>query len=129
MMGLIKNRHGVYEARKKVPTRLEEAIAKVLGEGKGRRSWLKRSLGTKNLREANIRVKPVLVTFDQTLARADAFLADRPLRQSLSQPEITRMVEWAQSLSYKLSLQERSPTERSCSHGGVTIVIKMIPRA
>ena len=49
---------------------------------------------TKDLREANIRVKPVLVTFDQTLSRADALLADRPLRQSLSQPEITRMVEY-----------------------------------
>ena len=93
-MGLTRNRHGVYEARKKVPKRLEAAVAKVLGEGKDRQSWLKRSLGTKDLREANIRVKPVLVTFDQTLARADALLADRPLRQSLSQPEITRMVEY-----------------------------------
>ena len=28
-MGLIKNRYGVYEARKKVPKRLEEAVAKL----------------------------------------------------------------------------------------------------
>jgi hypothetical protein len=43
IMGLIKNPHGVYEARKKVLKILEEAVAKVLGEDKDRRSWLKRS--------------------------------------------------------------------------------------
>ena len=33
-MGLIKNEHGVWCARKKVPARLQQAVAKVLGKGK-----------------------------------------------------------------------------------------------
>ena len=33
-MGLNKNRHGTYEARKKVPQHLEEAVARVLDNGK-----------------------------------------------------------------------------------------------
>ena len=51
-MGLIKNRHGVYNARKKVPPKLEEAVAKVLGTGKHRQTWLKKSLGTKETWES-----------------------------------------------------------------------------
>jgi hypothetical protein len=66
-MGIIRNRHGVYEARKKVPKRLEEATATVLGVPKRRQSWLKKSLGTKDLREAKIRAKPVLMEFDRTV--------------------------------------------------------------
>lgn len=62
-MGLIKSQHGVYIARKKVPKGLEEAVAKILDTGKTRQSWLKRSLGTKDPREANIRAKPVLIVF------------------------------------------------------------------
>ena len=46
-MGLNKNRHGTYEARKKVPRHLEEAVARVLGNGKPKQVWLKRSLATK----------------------------------------------------------------------------------
>src|SRR5260370_20149577 len=45
-------------------------------------------------REANIRAKPVLMQFDRTLDRADALLADKPLRQSLSQTEIRRLVNY-----------------------------------
>jgi hypothetical protein len=43
-------------------------------------SWLKRSLRTKDLREANIRAKPALIEFDRTLARAAALLDDLPKR-------------------------------------------------
>jgi hypothetical protein len=77
IMGIVKNRHGTYEARKKVPKRLEEATATVLGVAKQRQSWLKKSLGTKDLREANIRAKPVLMEFDRTLARAEALIVER----------------------------------------------------
>ena len=52
-MGLNKNRHGTYEARKKVPQHLEEAVARVLGNGKPKQVWLKRSLATKEPSEAN----------------------------------------------------------------------------
>src|SRR5215510_12178493 len=57
LMGVIKDRHGTYYARKKVPKGLEEAVARVLANGKQRQSWLKRSLGTKSLHEANIRAR------------------------------------------------------------------------
>jgi hypothetical protein len=62
-MGIIRNRHGVYEARKEVPKRLEGPTATVLGVAKRRQSWLKKSLGTKDLREAKLRAKPVLMEF------------------------------------------------------------------
>ena len=42
LMG-ITNRHGVYSARKKVPPRLQEAVARVLNNGKPKQVWLKRS--------------------------------------------------------------------------------------
>jgi hypothetical protein len=54
-MGLNKNRHGTYEARKKVPTHLEEAVARVLDNGKPKQIWLKRSLATKDHSEAKRR--------------------------------------------------------------------------
>src|SRR5262245_1643505 len=93
IMGIVKNRHGVYEARKKVPKRFEEATATVLGVPKRRQSWLKKSLGTKDLREANVRAKPVLMDFDRVLSRAEALIADKPVRASLTQAEIERMAE------------------------------------
>jgi hypothetical protein len=48
-MGLNKSRHGTYEARKKVPQHLEEAVARVLDNGKPKQVWLKRTLATKDL--------------------------------------------------------------------------------
>jgi hypothetical protein len=50
MMGLIKNRHGTWCAQQKVPNRLQVAVALVLGNGKPKQVYLKRSLGTKDLR-------------------------------------------------------------------------------
>jgi hypothetical protein len=58
-MGLGKDRHGTYYAIKKVPAPLQEAVAIVLGNGKARQVWLKRSLGTKTADEANKRAKPL----------------------------------------------------------------------
>ena len=92
-MGIVRNRHGVYEAPKKVPKRLEHPTAQMLGVSKTRQSWLKKSLGTKDLREAKIRAKPVLMGFDRTLAAAEALVAERPLRDTLTQAEIDRMAE------------------------------------
>ena len=69
-MGIVRNRHGVYEARKKVPKRLEEPTATVLGVPKRRQSWLKKSLGTKSRQEAKLRGKPVLMGFDRAIERA-----------------------------------------------------------
>jgi integrase len=92
-MGIVRNRYGVHEARKKVPKRLMEATATVLGASKQRQSWLKKSLGTKDLREAKVRAKPVLMEFDRVLARAEALIAEKPLRATLTQAEIDRMAE------------------------------------
>jgi Domain of unknown function (DUF6538) len=91
MMGLIKDRHGTYYARRKVPKGLEAAVARVLANGKPRLSWLKKSLGTKSAHEANVRVKPVLIEFDRTLAGAKELLKDQPTRTALTRIEIARM--------------------------------------
>jgi integrase len=94
MMGLIKNRHGTYYAQKMVPARLQDAVAQVLGNGKAKQVWLKKSLGTKVVGEANVRAKPVQMEFDRIIARAEAQLKERPLRTSLSAVEIKRMAEY-----------------------------------
>jgi hypothetical protein len=41
LMGIVRDRHGTYYARKKVPPRLQEAVARVLNNGKTRPVWLK----------------------------------------------------------------------------------------
>jgi hypothetical protein len=88
LMGISKDRHGTYYALKKVPKHLEAAVAQVLERPKARQSWLKRSLGTKDAREANVCVKIVQAEFDRTLERAKALLTERPVRNSLSPVEI-----------------------------------------
>ena len=57
-MGLIKNEHGVYNVRRKVPKRLEEATARVTGSAKARQSWLKETLGTKDEKRARVLANP-----------------------------------------------------------------------
>jgi hypothetical protein len=57
LMGVIKDRHGTYYARKKVPQKLEVAVAKIAGSTKPRVSWLKASLRTKDLKQANREAK------------------------------------------------------------------------
>ena len=94
LMGIVKDRHGTYYARKKVPPRLEEVVARALNNGKTHQVWLKRSLGTKDGSEANRRAKVVLIEFDRILERAKELLADRPLRTSLNQSEIDRMADY-----------------------------------
>ena len=92
-MGLMKDRHGTYYARVKVPDRLQEAVARVLDQGKDRQSFLKKSLGTKDLKAANVRAKPIQAGFDRVFGEAEQLLAARPMRESLSATEIKRMAE------------------------------------
>jgi hypothetical protein len=94
-MGLIKDRHGTYYAQQKVPERLQEAVAEVLNNGKPRQAYLKKSLGTKDLKTANVRAKPVQMDFDRIM-RAAAALKDTkpPTRDILSSVEIERMAEY-----------------------------------
>src|SRR5689334_13957585 len=92
-MGLIKNEHGVWHVRKKVPKALEKATATVTGASKPRVSWLKETLRTKDQKEAKVRAKPVMMKFDRVLAQAEALLAERPLRSSLSEKEIKQIAD------------------------------------
>jgi hypothetical protein len=94
MMGVVKNRHGTYNAQQKVPAPLQVAVASLLGKSKSRQKWLKKSLGTKDQREAHIRAKPVLMGFDRLLADAAALMKQRPLRTTLAQAEIDRIAEY-----------------------------------
>src|SRR5262245_23773311 len=115
MMGLQKDRHGTYYARQKVPIRLQEAVARVLDNNKVKQVWLKRSLGTKDLRKANVRAKPVLMEFDRIVARAEGLLKARPVRTSLSDAEIRRMAEYvyAHTLSMNDKYIREAPEEEA----------------
>jgi integrase len=93
-MGLIKDRHGTYYARHKVPERLQAAVARILDNGKARQAWLKKSLGTKVVAQANVRAKPVRMEFDRIIARAEAQLKERPVRTSLTDIEIKRIADF-----------------------------------
>jgi integrase len=98
LMGLIKDRHGTWCAQQKIPNRLQAAVARVLGNGKSKQVYLKRSLGTKDLRSANIRAKPVLAGFDRIMRDAAA-IAQKPTtapqaRSSLNETEIRLMADY-----------------------------------
>ena len=93
LMGLVKNEYGTYQAQKRVPERLQEAVARVLGIAAPRRVFLKKSLGTKDLKAANVAAKHVLADFDRTLAKAEALLTERPVIALLSDAQIKRMAE------------------------------------
>src|SRR6516165_12086548 len=94
LMNVIKDRHGTYCARRKVPERLQEAVARIVDNGRARQVWLKKSLGTKVLAEANVRAKPVLMEFDSIIARAEEQLKERPVRTSISDVEIKRIADY-----------------------------------
>ena len=93
-MGIIRNNFGVYHLRKKVPKKLEEAVALVTAAAKPRVAWLKKTLDTKDPKAARVRAVPVLMEFDRILAQAEALNAERPLRTSLSDKEIERIANY-----------------------------------
>ncbi|MBR1255209.1 site-specific integrase [Bradyrhizobium sp. AUGA SZCCT0240] len=93
MMGLIKDRHGTYYAQRRVPDRLQEAVARVLNSDKPKQVFLKKSLGTKVLKAANVAATHVLADFNRTLASAEALLKERPLASLLTEAQIRRMAE------------------------------------
>ena len=75
MLEWIKNEHGVFHVRRKVPKRLEEATARVTGSVKVRQPWLKETLGTKDEKQAEVLATPVMMKFDRILALSSAFAA------------------------------------------------------
>ena len=92
---LIQHPSGTYYAQRKVPERLQAAVPLVLKNGRDRQAYLKRSLGTSVLRQANISIKPVLIEFDRIIREAEALEKTKPpVRATLSAPEIHRMAEY-----------------------------------
>src|SRR4029453_14862684 len=64
--------------------------------GRERQVYLKRSLGTGDAKQANIRIKHVLIEFDRILSQAQALKAAPKItarRDKLSRAEIDRMAE------------------------------------
>jgi hypothetical protein len=97
MMGVIKDRHGTCHAQLKVPERLQAAVAQVRGLTREKQKYLKASLGTKDIKTANVRAKPVLADFDRIVREAKALVARPPIAQpqrtSLNSAEMARMAE------------------------------------
>ncbi len=116
LMGLIKDRNGTYYAQRRVPERLQEAVARVLNSGRERQVFLKKSLGTKSLKAANVAATHVLADFDRTLADAEALLKERPVVPSLTDAQIKRMVE-----SYYAAMLANDEDERRDGTGSEPI--------
>src|SRR6266853_5411902 len=93
-MGLIKNEHGVFHVRRKVPKALEVATARVMGVPKERVSWLKQTMGTKDEKQAKVLAKPVMMKFDLIIAQAEALLVEHPVRTELTEAEIKRIADY-----------------------------------
>ena len=93
-MGLIKNEHGVWHVRRKVPKSLEAATARVMDVPKDRVSWLKETLGTKDEKRAKVLAKPVMMKFDRILAQAEALLVEHPVRTELTEAEIKQIADY-----------------------------------
>ena len=93
-MGLLKNEHGVYVVRKKVPERLQRVVAGVTSSGKPKQTFLQRSLRTKSLQQAKVTAKPILIEFDTILARAEALTEAAPMRAELAPAEVERIADY-----------------------------------
>jgi len=97
---LIQNSAGVWCVQRKVPELLQAAVARVLGSKKQIQKYLKKSLGTKDRREANRRATHALADLDRTLREAEALTRQQPqkpktpFRTTLNDAEIKRMAEY-----------------------------------
>jgi hypothetical protein len=95
---LIKNTAGVWCVQRKVPEKLQAAVARLLDSKKAAQAYLKRSLGTKDRREATRRAPHVLADLDRILKDAKGRLKQptpkTPQRSTLNDAEIKRMAEY-----------------------------------
>jgi hypothetical protein len=100
MPHLIKNSAGTWCVQKKVPEKLQAAVARVLGSKKQTQVYLKKSLGTKDRREATRRATHALADLDRTLREAEALskqkLPERKAQQraTVNDAEVKRMGEY-----------------------------------
>jgi len=104
---LVTNSAGVWCVQRKVPDRLQNAVARVLDSKKPTQKYLKKSLGTKDRREANRRATHALADLDRTMRAAEA-LTQQPSpeakvspRSTLNDAEIKRMAEWVYATALK----------------------------
>jgi hypothetical protein len=116
LMGLIKDRHGTFYVQRKVPKRLQEAVARALNSDRDRQVFLKKSLGTKSLKQANVAATHVLADFDRTFADAEALLKERPVIPSITDAQIKRMAE--SFYATKLANDEEARREGTGSEPG-----------
>lgn len=93
LMSVIQDRHGTYYVQRKVPKHLQEAVARILNAGAARRVFLKKSLGTKSLKEANAAAVFVIADFNRIIGEAEALLKEQPIITVLSDAQIKRMAE------------------------------------
>jgi hypothetical protein len=95
---LIQNSARVWCVQRKVPERLQAAVARILGGKKPIQVYLKKSLATKDRREATRRAPHALADIDRTLRQAEALLKQptpkAALRANLTDTEIKRMAEY-----------------------------------
>jgi integrase len=99
-MGIIKDRHGTFYVQRRVPERLQEAVARVLNKGE-RRVFLKKSLGTKTLREAKAAAPHVLADFNRIVGEAEGLLKERPVVTVLTHTQIKRLAEHVYATALK----------------------------
>jgi hypothetical protein len=94
---LIKNPAGTWCVQRKVPEKLQAAVAHILGGKRSTQVYLKKSLATKDRREAIRRAPHVLADIDRTLREAAALSLRKPkpvVRTTLTDAEIKRMAEY-----------------------------------
>lgn len=92
-MSVIRDRNGTYYVQQRVAPRLQEAVARVLDIDASHRVFLKKSLGTKDPREAKAAAVHVLADFSRILGQAEALLKEQPLVTELADTLIKRMAE------------------------------------
>ena len=100
-MGIIKDRHGTYYVQRRVPERLQEAVARVLNTSERRRVFLKKSLGTKSLKEAKAAAPHILTDFNRIVGEAEGLLKDQPAVTALTDTQIKRMAEHVYATALK----------------------------
>jgi len=129
---LIKNTAGVWCVQRKVPEKLQAAVARILGGKKPSQVYLKKSLATKDRREANRRATHALADIDRTLREAEALTRSprvkATLRTSLTDTEIKRMAEyvyakalaWDERTRFGRDEWKRMEAEHERLHGPTT---------
>ncbi|WP_024509686.1 site-specific integrase [Bradyrhizobium sp. ARR65] len=119
-MNIVKDRHGTYYVQQRVPERLQEAVARVLDADEPRRVFLKKSLGTKNLKDAKAAAPHVLAEFGRIIGQAEALLKEQPVVTVLTDVQIKRMAE-----SYYATLLAEDEQERREGTGSEPVFQKV----